>query len=233
MKPICFIGARGGSKGVPKKNIRLLNGIPLIAYTIEAAIHSNIFSDIIVSTEDTEIANIAKKYGATVPFIRPKRLATSTSGMDDVIMHAIKKLYSLGYKFDVLVNRDCTVPFIRNIDIVGSIKLLERRKCDAVYAVYRHHHNPYFNMMEPDSKGFLRYSKSLGKRINRRQDAPIVYQLNGLFTISINKLLKYGKWHMPKILPYEIPPETGFMIDTEFEFQIAKMIARQKIRIKF
>jgi len=230
MKPVCFIGARGGSKGVPNKNIRLLNGKPLIAYSIETALNSNIFSSVIVSTEDERIGRIAKKYGAEVPFIRPKRLATDSAGMDEVIIHGIKKLRSLGYTFDVLVNRDCTVPFIRNVDVTGSIELLKEKKCDAVFGVYKQHHNPYFNMMEPNSKGFLKYSKKLRKKIKTRQNTPTVYQLNGLFTLYADILL-HTKWHMLKVFPYEIPAETGLMIDTEFEFQIADMIAQQKIKI--
>ncbi len=230
MKPVCFIGARGGSKGVPNKNTRLLNGKPLIAYSIETALSSNIFTSVIVSTEDERIGRIAKKYGAEVPFIRPKRLATDSAGMDEVIIHGIKKLRSLGYAFDILVNRDCTVPFIRNVDVTGSIELLKEKKCDAVFGVYKQHHNPYFNMMEPNSKGFLKYSKKLRKKIKTRQNTPTVYQLNGLFTLYADRLL-HTKWHMLKVFPYEIPAETGLMIDTEFEFQIADMIAQQKIKI--
>ena len=128
MKSICFIGARGGSKGVLKKNTRLLNGKPLISYTIESALNSNIFRNVIVSTENEEIAKIAKKYGAEVPFMRPKKLATDKAGMYEVILHGINNLKSLGYNFDILVNRDCTVPFIRNKDIVGTINLLKKRK---------------------------------------------------------------------------------------------------------
>ena len=96
MKSICFIGARGGSKGVPKKNIRLLNGKPLISYTIESALNSNIFDSVIVSTENEEIAKIAKKYGAEIPFMRPKELATDKAGMYEVILHGINNLKSLG-----------------------------------------------------------------------------------------------------------------------------------------
>ncbi len=231
MKSICFIGARGGSKGIPRKNIREFAGKPLIAHTIKSALDSNVFSDVIVSTEDIEIARIAKKYGASVPFMRPQNLATDNVGMDRVIFHAIKKLRGLGYQFDILVNRDCTVPFIRIKDIRGSIELLKSSKCDAVYGVYRQHHNPYFNMMEPNLRGFLRMSKSIGERVKSRQTAPVVYQLNGLFTIDVERLLKYGNLKMSKICPYEIPPETGFMIDTEFEFQIAELIAKKKIMI--
>ena len=231
MKSICFIAARGGSKGVPHKNIRLLAGMPLIAYSIESALKSNIFDRVIVSTEDEEIAKIAKKHGADVPFIRPKKLATDTASMNDVIMHAVKKLNSSGYKFEIIVNRDCTVPFIKNNDIKNSIKLLQKKKCDVVCGVYKQHHNPYFNMMELNSKGYLKFSKKLKFKIKTRQEAPVVYQVNGLFTMYTNQLLKYERIYMPKILPYEITPETGLMIDTEFEFQIADMIAQKRIKI--
>jgi len=229
MKPVCFIAARGGSKGVPRKNIKLLGGKPLIAHTIESCLNSNIFSNVFVSTEDVEIAKIAKKFGAEIPFLRPKILATDTTSMDDVMIHTIKKLFSLGYKFDILVNRDCTVPFIRNKDIKGTIKLLKNRNCDIVCGVYRQHLNPYFNMMEIGSNGYLKFSKKRGKRITSRQTAPIVYQLNGLHAINVNQLLRFKKIYMPKNVPYEIPPETGFMIDTKFEFQIADMIVKNKI----
>ena len=228
MTAICFIGARGGSKGVPRKNIRLLGNKPLIAHTIEAALDSNVFSHVIVSTEDKEIASIARKYGAETPFRRPKKLATDTAGMAEVLLHGIKKLYSLGYDFDIFVSRDCTVPFIRKHDIAGSINLLQEKKCNAVYGVYRQHLNPYFNMMELDSNGFLKFSKVLKERPKRRQDAPVVYQLNGLFTYNARKFLEYKTPFPPMALPYEIPAETGLIIDTEFEFQIAKMMLRHK-----
>jgi len=229
MKPICLIAARGGSKGVPHKNFRKLAGKPLIAYSIESALKSKIFSHVIVSTENSQIAKIAKNYGAEVPFMRPKKLAKDQTSMDDVIFHAIKELFSLGYKFDILVNRDCTVPFIRNSDISGAIKLFRKKKCDTVCCVYKQHHNPYFNMMEKKSNGFLKFSKKTKKPIFKRQDAPIVYQLNGLLVLNVNQFLKYRRVYMPKVLPFEIPPEIGWMIDTEFEFKIAESIIKNKI----
>ncbi len=231
MKPICIIAARGGSKGVPKKNIRILGTKPLIAHTIESALKSKLFSDIIVSTEDKKIASIAKKFGASVPFLRPKRLAAGNITMDDVLIDVIKKLKLLRYEFDIVVNRDCTVPFLRISDMRKSINLLTRRKCDLVCGVYRQHHNPYFNMMEKNSKNFLEFSKKSKQRIKSRQEAPIVYQLNGLFTFDVKRFLKFKKMFMPKILPLEIPPETGLMIDTEFEFNIANQIIKKQIKI--
>ena len=127
MKPICLICARGGSKGVPNKNIRIIHKKPLIAHTIEKAINSKIFSHVIVSTEDKKIAKISERYGAEIPFIRPKKLSGNTTPIGDVFVHAIKKLETLDYEFDIFVNLDCTVPFIDEKDIIGSINLLRRR----------------------------------------------------------------------------------------------------------
>ena len=228
-KPICFIAARGGSKGVTRKNIRLLAGKPLIAYAIESSIKSKIFSHVVVSTEDKEIARISQKFGAEVPFLRPKKLATDSTGMTEVILHGLKKLHTLGYDFDTFVNRDCTVPFLRNKDVAGSIRLLKRKNCNAVFGVYRQHLNPYFNIMELDSNGFLKIVKDEEKRPISRQTAPIVYQLNGLFTYNTEKFFEYRNDILLNALPYEIPIETGFMIDTEFEFKLAEFIIQKKI----
>ena len=228
MKPICFIGARGGSKGVPKKNIKQIGGKPLIAHTIKSSLESKIFSHVIVSTDNNKIAKIAKKYGAEVPFLRPKKLATANASMDEVIVHAINKLFSLGYDFDVLVNRDCTAPFIRISDIKKGVSLLNKKKNDAVVAVYKTHLNPYFNMMELGSTGFLKFSKQTKKCVNNRQDAPVVYQLTGFQIINVTRFLKYKKIYMPRISPIEIPTKTGLMIDNEFEFQIADCMYRKR-----
>lgn len=224
MKPICLICARGGSKGVPNKNIRIISKKPLIAHTITSAINSKLFSHVVVSTENKNIAQISKKYGAEVPFIRPKNLALDTTPVGDVFIHAIKKLYSLGYEFEIFVNRDCTVPFIKNTDIKKTIDLLKNKKCDAVYGVYRQHLNPYFNMMEKNKEGYLRLSKKLKERPKSRQKAPIVFQLNGLFTFDAKKFLNQGDPIMANALPHEISPESGLMIDTEIEFKIAEVL---------
>jgi len=229
LKTICFIGARGGSKGVPRKNIRLLNNKPLIAHTIKSALDAGIFEHVVVSTEDSEIARVAKKYGAEVPFIRPKKLATATAGFADVMIHGIDQMRKMGYRFDTLVNRDCTVPFVRISDMKNAVNLLKNKRCDAVYGVYRQHFNPYFNMMEKGPNGFLRLCKKLKERPKSRQAAPVVYQLNGLFVYDVNRFLKYKTPILPKSLPYEIPIECGLMIDTELEFQVAEMMLKKKL----
>ena len=224
MKPICFIAARGGSKGIPRKNNKPYAGKPLIAHTIEKCINSKIFSHVVVSTDDDEIYQISKKFGADVPFIRPKKLSTDKTGTSEVLLHGIKKLKKIGYDFDEIVLRDCTVPFIRNVDIISSLQKLRKQKSDAVFGVYRQHLNPYFNMMEKNSHGFLELSKKLKIRPIARQKAPIVYQLSGLWVFNVKQFLKFETIMVPKILPHEIPPGSGFMIDNELEFKIAEFI---------
>ena len=228
---ICLIAARGGSKGVKNKNIRLLGRKPLIAYAIETALASHTFEHVIVSTEDRKIAKIAKEFGAEVPFQRPNYLATDSASMSDVIVHAVLKLRTLDYSFSTLVIIDCTVPFINSKDIQGALSLFNKTSCDLVCSVYRQHHNPYFNMMEKNKQGFLRFSKRLSKNPDNRQSAPVVFQLNGLFVLNVNKFMELQNFYMPKTLPYEIPPERGLMIDTEFEFKIAEFIVKHKLKI--
>lgn len=223
---ICFIAARGGSKGVPRKNIRPLAGKPLIAHTIEKA--KMIFETVIVSTEDAEIAKVSKEYGATVPFVRPAELATDTAAMTGVLLHGVEELQQQGYDLDTVVVRDCTAPFIRNSDTIAAISLLTKNKCDMVCGVYLQHNNPYFNMMEPDPEGFLKFIKSKHP-LTSRQQSPAVYQLCGLWVISVSSFLKYKQFYMPKALPQVVPIETGTVIDTEFDFQMAECIAHNNM----
>lgn len=231
MKPICIIPARGGSKGVPKKNIRLIAGKPLIHYTIKSALKSKIFSHVFVSTEDKKIASIAKKSGAEVPFLRPKSLADDKTPMDAVLVHFVESLLKLGYSFDTFVWRDCTVPFIKNEDIIGSIKLLKKKKANLVIGVYEQHLNPYYNVVEKTSTGNLKLVKKI-KRPTSRQKAPKVYQMNGLHTYDVKKFLspkRKIRTELNKALPYLIPIESGLMIDTEFEFKIAQLFIENKV----
>ena len=228
MKPICFIGARGGSKGLSRKNIRIIDGKPLLAHTIEKALESKYFSHTIVSTEDSEIVKISQKYGAEVPFIRPKKLAVNNASMEDTLIHGIKKLYSLGYVFKIVVLLDCTVPFLRMDDIKKAVNVLKKKNADVVCAVYKQHLNPYFNIAEISKSGHLQLCKKLKKIPENRQDAPTVYQMNGLYVFDAKNFLKKGKSIMQKMIPCEIPIETGLIIDTEFEFNIAKLILENR-----
>jgi len=226
MKPICIIPARAGSKSVPNKNIRLIAGKPLIYYTIKSALESKLFSHVIVSTEDKKTASIAKKYGAEVPFMRPRNLATDKTPQEQVLLHAVKKLNSLGIDFEIFVYRDCTVPFIDSSDMNGAIELLKKSDCYSIYGSVKAHPNPYFQMWELDKKGFLKISKTTNKTITRRQDAPIVYTIDGVFVFWTKKFIKTRKTLTSKMLPYEITKEHGHMIDFEFDFKVAELLLK-------
>lgn len=232
MKSICFIPARGSSKEIPNKNIRILGNKPLIAHTIESALQSKIFENVIVSTDDIRIAKVAKKYQAEVPFIRPKKLATDSATFDDVLLHGVDTLIRKGYKFDIIAARDCTVPFIDKKDMKGAINLLKKSNCDSVFSVCETHPNPYFGMFELNSKGYLVPSKKYKKPIKRRQDAPKVYELNGLYVHKVDRLLKTRKMFTSKMLPYEISRQHGFMIDFEIQFKIAEFLYQMKKQAK-
>jgi N-acylneuraminate cytidylyltransferase/CMP-N,N'-diacetyllegionaminic acid synthase len=228
MKPICIIPARAGSKSVPNKNIRLIAGKPLIYYTIKSALESKLFSHVIVSTEDKKTASIAKKYGAEVPFMRPRNLATDKTPQEQVLLHAVKKLNSLGIDFEIFVYRDCTVPFIDSSDMNGAIELLKKSDCYSTCASIKAHPNPYFGMWEPNKEGFLKISKTTDKVISRRQDAPIVYIIDGLFVFWTKKFLKTRKCLTSKMLPYDISREHSHMIDFPFDFKVAELLINSK-----
>ena len=228
LKPICLIPARGGSKGVKRKNIRLLGNKPLIVYSIKTALQSDLFQDVIISTEDTEIAKIVKKNGGSIPFMRPLELATDTTTTEEVLIHAITKLQTLGFNFDTIVLRDCTVPFIDKQDMKKALELFYQKKCDAVFASIRAHPNPYFGMMEIQNNGYLVPSKISSSEITRRQDAPIVYNVDGMFIMDVKHFLKTKKISSGNILPYEITKEHGHMIDFEFDFKVAELLVGKK-----
>ncbi len=217
MKILCVIPARGGSKGIEKKNIRKINNKPLIAYTIESTLSSKLFDDVIVSTDDKEIAEISESYGAKVPFIRPSELAQDDATSDQAILHAVLEMQKLGSEYDVVVLRDCTVPFIDINDMKNMLDLFRKSDCNAVFGAIRAHPNPYFGMMECGGDGFLIPSKTLEKETTRRQDAPIVYDVDGIFILDNKNFLKTKKIFSGKILPYEISKEHGHMIDFEFD----------------
>lgn len=228
MSAICIISARGDSKGITGKNIKKLGNIPLIAHSIQTAIDSKLFKHVIVSTDDKKTASIAKRYGAYVPFMRPKKLALDSTPLESVLIYVIKKLKSMNLDFDTFTIKDCTVPFIDEKDMIGAMRLFKKSNCDGVFAAIRAHPNPYFGMMEINSKGYLQISKSLKNDITRRQNAPIVYAIDGLYILKVDKFLKTGKIFTSKTIPYEIAKAHGHMIDFPIDFKIAECLIHLK-----
>lgn len=225
---LCVIPARGGSKGVPGKNVKLLGGKPLIAHTIAHADGSKLIDRTIVSTEDKQIARAAKKYGAELPFVRPAELAADKSSTIDVLLHAIEWMeLKEKYDFDILVLLHATTPFRSSEDIDNSIKLLVDKKADNVFTVTEAHRNPYFNMVELANNGRAKLSKK--GRFMTRQSAPKVYDMNSSIYVWRKDMLKRGKSSfLKKTLVYVMPKERSLDIDDQYDFKIAKLIMERK-----
>lgn len=237
MNIICVIGARGGSQGLPNKNIKLLLGKPLIAWSIEAAISVKEINKVIVSTDSEEIAQISKAFGAEVPFKRPKKLSGSEVGKFDVWKHALLEAENY-YKqnFDIFVDLDCTNPLRDNYDIVNCIKQLIENKnngVDTVFSISKSRKNPYFNMVEKEENGYLKLSKPLSKKILRRQDAPIVYDhVASIYTI-LSSQVKNGQGLLSGFAQgYDIGENKSFDIDSELDFEIIEFLMKKKYKMK-
>lgn len=224
MKPLVVIPARGGSKGIPKKNIKKLGGKPLIQYTIEAA--RQIFPDniICVSTDDVEIKSIVESIGLNVPFLRPEILATDTSGSHEVLLHAIEFYKKNGYEPDVLIFLQATSPFRDTKQITEALSLFNT-DCEMVVSVKETKSNPYFVLREENSEGWLEKSKK--SNFTRRQDCPKVYELNGaIYIINVESLMARPIHEFTKVKKYEMDEITSHDIDSVFDWIVAESVLK-------
>lgn len=228
---LATICCRGGSKGVPNKNIKLLNGIPLIGYTIIQSQKSELINDLIISTDSQEIAATAKKFGAKVPFLRPDYLATDTASKWPVFIHALE-FYEKehGVAVEYLVDLDVTVPLKEYFDIDAAIRLAKSRPdVDVVITGYEPERNPYFNMMEFTKEGYAEIVKKSDKSIVRRQDAPTVYSLSpAAYVVKKSALYNFEHWSKAKCLISPMPRERAIDIDTEIDFSLVEFILSRK-----
>jgi N-acylneuraminate cytidylyltransferase/CMP-N,N'-diacetyllegionaminic acid synthase len=221
------ICCRGGSKGVPGKNTRLLNGKPLIVYTIEAAQQSNYLDDLIISTDDDKTAAIAKQHGVKVPFIRPAEMASDTASKWNVFIHALETYeHQTGNKVDYLVDMDVTAPLKIAADIDGAITAaVNDIDADVVITAYEAERNPYFNMVEENDNGYATIVKQTSNSIVRRQDAPRVYSLTpAAYVIKRSALYNFEHWSKAKCKVYSIPRDRAIDIDSEIDFMIASFL---------
>lgn len=222
MTTICTICARGGSVGVPRKNIRPLLGKPLIAYTIEQALACPQIDAVYVSTDDDEIAAVARQYGAIVPFKRPAELATSEAGKLPVIQHLVDHLLAQGNEIDRVIDMDPTSPLRSGADIEAALNLLDEAT-DVVITAYPSDKNPYFNMVERQPDGNVRLVKSLAEGVASRQAAPKVYSMNASIYVWHRTTLNTGLWSGRTRL-YEMPRNRSIDIDSEIDFKLVEML---------
>jgi len=225
MKPLVIIPARGGSKGVPKKNIKLLGGKPLIYYTIEAA--KAVFEDqfICVSTDDLEIKKVVEQTGLKIPFLRPAELATDTAGTYEVLLHALNYYENLEYFPDTIILLQPTSPYRTAEHIKEAIKLYTT-EIDMVVSVKETKSNPYFNLFEEDVDGFLKKSKE--SDYTRRQDCPKVWEYNGaVYVINVESLKNTTINKFKKVKKYVMDELSSLDIDSEMDLKFVELLIKK------
>jgi CMP-N,N'-diacetyllegionaminic acid synthase len=232
METIGIIPARGGSKGVPRKNIANLAGKPLIAYTIEAALSAKLLSNVIVSTEDKEIAQVSKKYGVEVPFTRPEKLATDTAPMLPVLQHAVKEMETrTNQVFDIVVLLQPSTPLRLASDIDNGIKLLHDTGADSVISIVDVNANHPFRMKRVVGDNILvNYIEQGFEDMRPRQTLPLIYIRSGdLYISRRDVIMKEDKIVGDDARAYIIPEERTVNIDKMSDFYFAEyLIKKQK-----
>lgn len=226
---LCTVCARGGSKGVKGKNFRLLAGKPLVVHTIEQAIASNVFDQIVLSTDSDDILNIGKAAGADVFYKRSEHLASDTAGKVDVIRDALVRSEAhFNKQFDYIVDLDVTAPLRSANDIVDAFQQCLKDDNDNLLSGTPSHKSPYFNLVEIDSEGSVMLSKKLAQPLLRRQDSPKCYDLNGAVYIWKREvLLQETRLFLARTGLYVMPVERGIDIDTELDFQFAEFMMQR------
>lgn len=225
---LAVIPARGGSKGLPGKNIKMLTGKPLVAWSIEQALASSYIDMVVVSTESPKIASIARRYGAQVPFLRPRELATDKAKSIDVVLHAIDFFESKGNIFDIVVMLEPTSPLRETKDVDRAIEvLISNRTAESIVGIAKVEavHPAFLVKLE---KGFLRsYLKAF--KVLRRQELDDLYFYEGSLYISYSSSLKHRKrFYHNKTLGYIMPKWKSFELDDYTDFIIIESLMKAK-----
>lgn len=231
MNRLCSICARGGSKGVPQKNLKLINGLPLIAYSILQAEKSGLFSHIAVSSDSEEILEAASKYATVIKIRRPEAMATDSAPKLPVIQHCFLEAEKIsGVSFATAVDLDATSPLRSVQDIADCVRLIEENpEADNLVTAMPARRSPYFNLIELTPEGYVGISKSLTSTIVRRQDAPQCFDMNAsIYAWSREKLVAATKVLMPKTILHTMPEERSIDIDSPLDFKIVQMLLLER-----
>lgn len=222
MSAICVITARGGSKRIPKKNIKEFCGKPIIAYSIEAALESEMFDEVMVSTDDSEIAKVAEEYGATVPFMRSKRMSDDYATTAGVLLEVLEKYAKLGKTFDYMCCLYPTAPFVRVERIVAAVEAIKKHDVIEIVPVVEFSFPPQ-RCFELDDKKLLQY-KYPEYRNSRSQDLPKLYHDAGQFYVyDVGKFLECNGQVSDNMMPVIIDEIEAQDIDNETDWRIAEL----------
>jgi len=228
MKPLFLIPARGGSKGIPGKNIKLLNNKPLINYSIDIARAFTSDENICVSTDDDKIIETVENYGLKVPFVRPDYLASDHASTPDVCLHAINFYRNLGRNYDVLVLLQPTSPFRKISDVKRALDLYNEQ-LDMVVSVKETSANPYYVLFEENADGFLVKSKQ--GNFTTRQECPKVWEFNGaVYVINVKQLEKKLSFvSLSKIKKIEMDEYSSIDLDVPLDWMWAEFLIEKKL----
>ncbi|MEQ8182889.1 acylneuraminate cytidylyltransferase family protein [Marinobacter salarius] len=226
-----FIFARGGSKGLPGKNVRPFVGKPLIGWAIEQALGVPEIKRVIVSTDSQEIAEIARGFGADVPFLRPSELASDTSSEVDAWRHALAYLQDTEKCLpDVFVSVPTTAPLRLPEDIERCLRIYTNEKADVVLTVSPAHRNPWFNMVSIQTDGKARLINNLDGYVTRRQDAPEAFDITTVaYVASPDFILSGRSLFSGCVRAAKVPVERAIDIDTLHDFEIAEFLMRKRL----
>ena len=223
MKILCTICARAGSKGVTNKNLRLINGLPLIAYSLQQAVETKLFSQIAVSSDSSEIRTTAMAHGATFVVDRPTQMASDTAPKLPAIRHCVETTEKEFGQFDIIIDLDATAPLRIAADIIGSLKLLTATNADNVITGTPAHRSPYFNLVEQDENGIVQLSKPLKEAVTRRQDSPKCFDMNAsIYVWRRDALLNNPSLFVSSTRLFEMPRERSLDIDSEADFEMVE-----------
>ena len=229
---LCTICARGGSKGVVNKNIRDLQGRPLIAWSIEQARQTGLFDLIAVSSDSEVILTAAREAGADLMITRPDELATDQAGKIAAIRHCVDAAEEYACRrFDVLVDLDATSPLRNTADIAAAVALLQDRNASNVITAMTARRSPYFNMVEVGQDGRVGLAKPLPGAVVRRQDAPQCFDMNAsIYVWRHDALFEDPPIFKTDTALYIMPEERSIDIDSEFDFRVVEMVMAERMR---
>ena len=227
---LCTICARGGSKGVKNKNIKEINGKPLIAYTIEQAKESGIFEHIVISTDSDDIAVVSEEYGGEAFFRRDPVMASDTAGKLDVIRDAfVRSEQHYKTKFDYLIDLDATSPLRDVSDIISAFNQFINDNNDNLITAMPSRRSPYFNLVEVDVSGKVSLSKSLPEAVTRRQDAPKSFDMNAsIYIWKRDTILKTTSLFLDNTGLYIMPEERSIDIDCELDYKFVEFLIKER-----
>ena len=225
MKILCTICARAGSKGVTNKNLRPINSKPLIVYSIEQALATKLFDQIVVSSDSAEIRNVALANGATDAVERPFELASDTAPKLPAIRHCVESSEKKFGQFEVIIDLDATAPLRNPEDILGALELLKTTNSDNVITGTPAHRSPYFNLVETNEQGIVHLSKQPRAAVDRRQDSPECFDMNAsIYVWRRHALFENETLFTKSTRLFVMPRERSIDIDSQDDFDMVEWL---------